>query len=657
MALHRLVFVSILFAAAMAPAAPPTVPASLPYQALLLDGLGQPRTGSVDLIVRIYDALVGGTLVYKQSFPSIVLSDGVFNVQLGPSGESTDAPANPLTTDLATALGGDAGATAPVRFVELMVGGDGPIARTQILASAYALRAVSAASADTAATAATATTATNATNLGGRAAGFFDQFFANTNLDNDGPGNDDPREGLLDSDGDGIANFLETDNDDDAVADSTEIAQGADINLATPRATSATPNGFYFSDTGNVTVHGTGFRPGLSVAFGSQNPTPANVTTTSFDVTVGPQLAGAAAVTVTNANGQSTFTNTIFTFLSSLAHSVQLGARQTTLALKPNSTTLALGGTKQYGVGPVANAIFSLTSKGTNGQIGMSWSPSGALAALRCRDLGTFCVVEILVDSNDDQALETETGIGIESVTTGTPQLLAADLILDPSNHWLAGYVRRTFAPAAVVAHDRNGDGLFTGTNEITVVEDAIASSGPVAADVAVDPSGRAADANVTGGALVHFAWDRNDDGDFADTIGGNPEVTTLSTLGSSCIGATFDGSGHPVVVYSSGTTVYLARDLDDDGDFSSAGETVSVAPGSASGCDVAYKPGQPLAVAYTAPLVHLLLDRNADGDFADANENIPFDKNGGAELELALNGTDRAIVAVSGFLLLQQTN
>jgi hypothetical protein len=155
----------------------------------------------------------------------------------------------------------------------------------------------------------------------------------------------------------------------------------------------------------------------------------------------------------------------------------------------------------------------------------------------------------------------------------------------------------------------------------------------------------------------VRFAWDRNDDGDFADTIGGNPEVTTLSTLGSSCIGATFDGNGHPTVVFSSGTSVYLARDLDDDGDFSSPGETVAVAPVSASGCDVAYKPGQPLAVAYTAPVVHLLLDRNADGDFADANEDVLFDKTGGAELEMALNGNDRAIVAVTGFLLLQQTN
>jgi DNA-binding FrmR family transcriptional regulator len=72
------------------------------------------------------------------------LNDGVFSVQLGPTGEGSDAPTNPLTTDLATALAGDAGITAPVRFLEVTVGGDGALTRTQILSSAYALRATSA---------------------------------------------------------------------------------------------------------------------------------------------------------------------------------------------------------------------------------------------------------------------------------------------------------------------------------------------------------------------------------------------------------------------------------------------------------------------------------------------------------------------------------
>lgn len=160
-------------------AAPPTVPASLPYRGLLLDGLGQPRTGSVDLTVRVFDAVVGGTLVYKQSFPAVSLADGVFSVQLGPNGEASDAPANPLTNDLAIALGGDAGATSPVRFLEVMVGSDGALSRTQILSSAYALRATSAATADTAAT---ALTANDVANVGGVDASFVTQTPPPTNI-------------------------------------------------------------------------------------------------------------------------------------------------------------------------------------------------------------------------------------------------------------------------------------------------------------------------------------------------------------------------------------------------------------------------------------------------------------------------------------------
>lgn len=161
----------------------------------------------------------------------------------------------------------------------------------------------------------------------------------------------------------------------------------------------------------------------------------------------------------------------------------------------------------------------------------------------------------------------------------------------------------------------------------------------------------------MTGTANVRFGWDRNNDGDFVDVIGGNPELTTLSTLGSTCIGATFDGAGHPAVVYSSAASVYLARDLNDDGDFVDPSETQAIAGLNAPGCDVAYKPGQPLAVAYTAPTVHLRLDKNNDGDFADAGEDRGLERSGGAEMEMALNGANRAFMAVNGFILIGITD
>ena len=73
-------------------------------------------------------------------------------------------------------------------------------------------------------------------------------------------------------------------------------------------------------------------------------------------------------------------------------------------------------------------------------------------------------------------------------------------------------------------------------------------------------------------------------------------------------------------------------------------------------GCDVAYESGQPLAIAYASGPVHVLLDQNGDGDFIDASEHTTLDQGGGAELEMALNGTDRAVIAVNGFLLVKQT-
>jgi hypothetical protein len=127
--------------AGAASAAPPAPPPQVTYQGVLLDLLGMPQTGSVDLTIRVYDALTGGTLVYMQSFSGVPLSDGVFTVTVGPTGDAADTPADPLTTSLEDALVGDVGPTAPGRFLEVTVGTDGALARTQILTVPYALEA------------------------------------------------------------------------------------------------------------------------------------------------------------------------------------------------------------------------------------------------------------------------------------------------------------------------------------------------------------------------------------------------------------------------------------------------------------------------------------------------------------------------------------
>lgn len=146
-----LLLLACVLSASLAAAAPPSLPQTQSYQGVLLDSSGDPQTGSVDLTVRIYDAISAGTLLYKQSFLGVALVDGIFSVVLGPSGLATDAPANPLTTSFETALSGDLPATGASRFLEVTVGASGALPRTQLLAVPYAFQARRAESADVAA--------------------------------------------------------------------------------------------------------------------------------------------------------------------------------------------------------------------------------------------------------------------------------------------------------------------------------------------------------------------------------------------------------------------------------------------------------------------------------------------------------------------------
>jgi hypothetical protein len=644
----RLAVALLLAIAPIAMAAAPTVPASLPYQGLLLDGLGQPRTGSVDLTVRVFDALIGGALVYKQSFPAVPLADGVFSVQLGPIGEASDAPSNPLTTDLATALGGDAGATSPVRFLEVTVGADGALSRTQILSSAYALRATSAATADT------AQTANDAANVGGVDAYFVSQVYQYFNFDG-GPPTTDPREGLGDTDGDGRANFIDNDNDDDTLTDTNEMEDGSDINLVSPRITAVAPTKLFFTSSSTVTVEGTGFAPGLSVVFGTQTPSPTNVTPTSFNVHVGAQPAGFGDVSVTNANGQTHTAVGSFEFVNAVNHTISLLANRTTFAARPGTLEVVLGGNQEYGVGVAAEGEFAFGSVGSIGQIGMTFDPTGKVAGLRCRGGGSTCDVEILVDSDGDNGLADEVAIPVEVASGGTPTLLAADLKATAAGNWVAAYVRRTFGPDVVIAHDRNGDGDFADLNERLTIDSGLGNANvATAADLAVDGAGRVAYVYYRAiGTAIRVAHDRSGDGDYADTVDGNPELSTLATATPTCLGATFDGAGHLAVIWgdSAGTGATLARDTNGDGDFTDAGETVAIVTGSSTtACDVDYRPGQPFAVLHnaggSASLLHLKLDKNDDGDFADVGEDQTLVSSAGTDAALALNGVSNALIA-----------
>ena len=312
------VVAAVVLVAVAAVALPPATPERISYQGVLFDDQGQPRTGSVDLTLRIYDGLLAGTLIYAQSFTGVPLTDGVFTVELGPAGDALDGATLPLTTSLRDGLTTDLGVGAE-RFLSVSVGGQGPISRTQILSAPSALQA---------ATADTAVTALDTASVGGLSSVFVTQLFEHGNSDGGGPLNNDPAEGLGDTDGDGLANFIDPDNDDDSLSDAFETSQGSDINLVTPIVTGTSPPSALAGEVTTVSVQGSNFEPGLSVVFGSQSPSPTNVTATSFDVVVGPQIPVAVPVQVTLPNGSTGLALDIFEFTGSVVshpHPVQAG--------------------------------------------------------------------------------------------------------------------------------------------------------------------------------------------------------------------------------------------------------------------------------------------------------------------------------------------
>ena len=330
--------------AVSAAAAPPAVPAKISYQGVLLDTLGMPRTGPVSLTVRIFDGLLGSaTLLYVQDFSGVALTQGVFTIEIGPTGRATAVPTDPLTTLLEDVFAGDL-VSGPDRFVELTADGDTAQARIQILSAPLALRAKSAETADA------ATTATSVISINGLDPVALNQIFDHFDFDGGLPPNNDPSEGTGDTDGDGLANFIDPDNDNDGILDGVEVAQGSDINLVTPTVTAVNPSATDFAFPATVTVSGTNFDPGLSVVFGTQTPVPSNVTPTSFDVTVGPQAQGFFPdVQVAATNGETATASGLFEFS---------GFTPSVLSTSPSSADF--------------DATVNVTVTGTNFEPGMS---------------------------------------------------------------------------------------------------------------------------------------------------------------------------------------------------------------------------------------------------------------------------------------------
>ncbi len=672
---------ALLFAVGTSTAAPPSVPAQISYQGVLLDDVGVARTGPVDLTVRIWDGLLGSAvLVYKQELSGVALEQGVFSIQLGPAGSATDTPTDPLTTDLAAAFTADLTA-APQRFIELTVDGDTAQTRTQILSAPLALRAQSAETADTATSATTAATALNVTSVNGLDSTALNEIFEHFLFDGSNPPNDDPSEGTGDTDGDGLANFIDPDNDDDGISDGAELAQGTDINLVTPTVTGVNPavTDFGFAET--VTVSGTNFEPGMSVAFGTQNPTPTNVSGTSFDVTVGPQAQGFFPdVTVTRTNGESDTASGLFEFSgfmpTVLTATPALAFADETVNVSVTGTNFVPGITVTFGtenpvpsnitptsfdvtVGPQPIGLASITVTRPNGVSGLGLHlfdfrdplqgidfPHGSPGPVSSFDVSTagISVVGDLVDELQDQTWSTNALID----PVGT--LGAFDLAFDPTDT-LGGIVLLDLPGDCRVQARKDANAnfkIFAG--EGVTVETLTGSCSITSPSADYLANGGLVGAYSREGSDLVVIADRDNDTDFTDP----GDYTVVDTgLTSVLAEAAASPTGQVAVAYranaGSGFFGRLLHDRNGDGDFDDADEDLTLPTTNSLDClDVAFDPSGRIGVLYQedqASHATLLQDRNDDGDFDDAGENQTFGTVGGTQCALTSIPTGFALV------------
>jgi len=258
------------------------VPGQVAYQGLLLDDLGAPITATVSMDFELFDAPTLGNSLWTESHPAVQVVDGVYEVTLGATSPITPALISSGSVHL-----------------EISVDAETLVPRQQLLAVPYAHRA---------------DVSENTEQVNGFSAEYVSEMLEHFSFDGQLPDNLDPSEGLADVDGDGVANFADADNDGDGIPDGVEFGQ-SDINLVTPTITGFSPTTADGFETTLVQVQGTNFAPGLAVSFGTENPTPTNLTATSFDVMVGPQPEGIASVSVTLPNAENVQSSFDFFFL------------------------------------------------------------------------------------------------------------------------------------------------------------------------------------------------------------------------------------------------------------------------------------------------------------------------------------------------------
>ena len=648
-----------------AAAAPPDLPHEIPYQGVLLDSGGQPRTGNVDLELRLYDAAVGGTLVYTQLYTSVALSDGVFDVVLGPTGETTDTPVDPLTDDLATALGGDAGATAPLRFLEVTVGADPPLPRTQVLAVPYALRAESAETADLADTATTAITALDATQVSGLSGDFVTELYEHGNSDGQGPVNNDPAEGLGDTDGDGIANFIDPDNDDDGLDDDAEVAAGSDLNLVTPTLASASVTG-PLPGPATLDATGTSFETGMAVRIDGVTLLSPTIDPTSLSVSVTAIPAGSHVVEVERLNGESA---TIPLVRALPVLPVASAAAIEFVSLR----RMLLADVNTYSVADVDESLGTVTPIVTDvSGIGVTGDPAGRLVGLENVENADLDV-ELRIDTDDDRVLEASEGTLIETIVcTSSPCGAETAALAHDGAGRVFGIYERSVRVGPTITRDfqyfldANDDGTIAAGERTTLeVDRSFGFPPPRSVRAFTDASGNpvvvyTVDEIGNSDWVIRVAWDRNGDGDFDDNVGGLDETFEAErrTGTYTCVAPALDASGNFALLHSVPfiDDLFLTYDRNGDGDFDDTDEFVRIDGLDEEACGFAFEGATAVAVGLAddeSPVgtgAVVVVDADGDAVFEEAGESLVLDGAGTAGLVLGKD-SDGVYFAVGGGL------
>ncbi len=108
------------------------VPLVVSHQGRLLDASDAPVSGVFTIVYSIWDAETGGTQLWMEDHTGVVVTDGLFSVQLGTT--------VPITSDILHGSGGGGGGSGGTRYLQLQLPGLPPISpRTQLSSSPFSI--------------------------------------------------------------------------------------------------------------------------------------------------------------------------------------------------------------------------------------------------------------------------------------------------------------------------------------------------------------------------------------------------------------------------------------------------------------------------------------------------------------------------------------